>query len=172
MKTNVTVNFQPNNRNGPRRKLVARGEKDGWWTTLSFIPLCVLGSCLYVSDVASDIQLAIRYFEEGHVKWGICTVAFIVIPWAATLMSFIATAVAKFRKDELDMETVIMLIMALFNVAPIGILALAAWEFWKGDLTKANEKKSTSQLLQFNEILFESLPQLSLQLYIRFKICH
>ncbi len=64
-----------NTQSVPRQKILA--DFISPWKGLL---LSVLGIILYLSDIGSDLSLAINYFIGGDMKWGAWTLAFFLLP--------------------------------------------------------------------------------------------
>ena len=146
-----------------------RKEQDGLWFTLSFLPLVLLSIISYLADVWSDIFLAIRYINQGDIWWGSLTACFVIVPW----ISYGIYAFVSFRNIQQRQNPQISykrelfpFILALFNLYPVALLLLAAKKYWNRECKFAKDDKSNSQFFRLFEILFESVPQASLQIYI------
>ena len=143
-----------------------RVEKDGWLTTLIFLPLLFVSGCLYLADVGSDIAQAARYFTEGDVWWACLTLVFDLLPWFSLLTDSFRFFNA--YRDDPDWSRIALfrLIAATGNLAPIAFLIESFRDYWRGNVDNAKISKSTAQSRQFVEIMLESVPQAALQLYI------
>ena len=131
------------------------------------IPAALLSIILYFSDVSSDLYLADQHYDNDDVVWARFTVAFILVPWILSLLEALGAVCRDFSKRHL-----IFLVAALFNVYPVAPLFLAIWRHCTGDKPAAVREEQLSCTLRLHEILFESLPQLLLQLYIASRTNH
>ena len=124
--------------------------------------LLVISALSTVFDVYSDIALSSKYYSGSHYWWACWTLSFVVLQTAGQAGRVIWQA-----KRELEgwCVTFCKLVIALLNLSPAITLLSSAHERCSGD-SDAHETKSKALLYTLIEVILESYPQFSLQLYI------
>ena len=144
--------------------------------------------CLYLNDVYSDLLLSIQYFGNGDVNWGTVTLIFFAVPF----LIFTLLSVRRYRyvdKKMIPISIIFGFPNALLVEAEVievnakkaeekavkeaaaqpkeaARIRREAAEAEKEAEEDAQSLKKMALAARLFEIVFESLPQLCLQLYI------
>ena len=135
---------------------------------LFFIPSTVLQAIFSAADTFSDLVLAARHLAKNHFWWGGGTLGCVLVPW----IIFLAVASSLWRLSHspgsaFDKKiTFVLLVLAMVNLYPAGILFLAVWQQWKGYPLESKLNFSLAIVFRLVEVTIESFPQSALQVYI------
>ncbi|XP_076146786.1 XK-related protein 9 [Alosa pseudoharengus] len=135
--------------------------------------LTLIGSLLYTADIVLDIFLGVKHINNGHINWGILTLAFVLCASVCTqIFSYMW-----FRDDKSGGGTIVglhLIHMGIFT-RYYKLLRKSFKLVWCKSTTVVNDiwdhlklfgQATDLSMLRLFEAFLESVPQLLLQLYI------
>ncbi|KAL4635183.1 XK-related protein 9-like [Arapaima gigas] len=147
----------------------------------------IIGIIIYVTDIGTDIWVAVQYFRDGHVSWGTLTLLFMLCGLACTQIfsytwfcddgDIVDSADGMDAADQLSRASTValhLLQMGIF-IRYYLLLRKAVRTLWvyspssREDTELHRElfaKATDLSMLRLFETFLESAPQLILQLYI------
>lgn len=164
-------------------------QSDSQYSKLRWL-LTIAGLFLYVFDIATDIGLALKYFQENHYVWGGLTVMFVLTGLLVTQIFSYAwywddlsdvLINPEGKKDILGMSKVGLAVLHVFGMGIftrfLHLLMKGFRVVWRTDESRSVEEirdvhcklfcmATDLSMLKLFEAFLESAPQLLLQLYI------
>ncbi|KAK7445359.1 hypothetical protein BaRGS_00040347, partial [Batillaria attramentaria] len=147
----------------------------GRFTRLDFV-LGIVGIILYIVDIATDLQLAISYFLDGHVIYGGLTTAFIGLAYIVVSVFGLGLF---FNMNVPTVWWVCRIVFLILGLSPVIVMVETMYYGMKSrarhrEGERAEEERYTDHaewtvVVRLIEGFLEAAPQLCFQLYITFK---